>query len=41
MRWDAVKHALDADVLIDVRPMNALPGADEPKACSLLRRSLG
>jgi hypothetical protein len=40
MRWDAVKHALDTDVLIDVRPMNSLTGADETKVCSLLGSSL-
>jgi len=30
-----MEHPLDADVLIDVRPMNALARADEPKARSL------
>jgi hypothetical protein len=33
---DSVKHALDADVLIDIRPMDALAGADETKVRSLL-----
>src|SRR3972149_5716993 len=36
MRWDAVKHALDTDVLVEVRPMDTLAGADETKVCSLL-----
>jgi len=35
-RWDSMEHPLDADVLVDVRPMNTLAGADEPKARSLL-----
>jgi hypothetical protein len=41
MRWDAVKHALDTDVFIDVGPVNALARADEAKVCSLLGRSIG
>jgi len=28
MRWHAAKHPLDADVLIDIRPVNSLSGAD-------------
>src|SRR5207249_3332625 len=35
MRWYAMKHALDTDVLVDVGPMDALAGADEAKVCSL------
>jgi hypothetical protein len=35
MCWNAVKHALDANVLVDVRPVDALAGADKSKACSL------
>jgi hypothetical protein len=41
MRWDAMEHALNTDVFIDVRPMDALAGADETKVCSLLGRGLG
>jgi len=40
MRWDAVKHTLDTDILIDVRPMNPLTGPDETEVCPLLGSSL-
>ena len=29
MRWDAVKHALDADVLVNVWPVHSLAYPDE------------
>jgi hypothetical protein len=40
MRRDAMKHAFDADVLIDVRPVDSLTGADETKIRPLFWRGL-
>ena len=40
-RWGAMKQAFDADVLVDVRPMNSLAGSDETKVRSLRGRGLG
>ena len=36
-----MKHAQNADVLVDVGPMDALPTADQPEVLSLCRRGLG
>jgi hypothetical protein len=31
-----MKHALDTDVFVDIRPVDALPGTDETEMCALL-----
>ena len=35
LRRDSVKHTLNAQVLIDVRPVHALTSADETEVCAL------
>jgi predicted nucleotidyltransferase len=37
----AVEHPLKADVLVDIRPMDALPAANETEVLALIRGSIG
>ena len=35
VRWHTMKHPFDANVLIDIRPVNSLPVADYSPPCAL------